>query len=187
MALVFPVVFAVGAGLVLGGRLGALGELRLRAPSLFLAAIALQLVAFPAAFLPWRTDETLAAVLWIGSYGLLVVGAALNRRVVGVPVVAFGMGLNLAAILANRGTMPVIHDAMRAAGRSDAVQANSTAMSDPSLAWLVDRWAAPEWVPLANVFSVGDVVIAVGAFVLVLASMGVRLPPLGANRVEAEQ
>ena len=44
-------------------------------------------------------------------------------------------------------------------------QANSTASSDPSLPWLVDRWAAPDWLPLANVFSVGDVVIAVGAFV----------------------
>jgi hypothetical protein len=30
-------------------------------------------------------------------------------------------------------------------------------------------------VPLANVFSVGDVVIAVGAFVLVLAVSGARL------------
>jgi hypothetical protein len=39
----------------------------------------------------------------------------------------------------------------------------------------VDRWAAPDWLPLANVFSVGDVVIALGAFVIVLAGMGVRL------------
>jgi hypothetical protein len=176
MALAFPVLLAMGAGLVLGGRLGALADLSLRAPWLFLAAIALQLVAFPVAVLPWTTEETLASALWVVSYGLLVVAAVLNRRVTGVPVVALGMGLNLVAILANHGTMPVTYEAMRAAGRSEAVQANSTASSDPALPWLVDRWAAPDWIPYANVFSVGDVVIAVGAFVLVLSAMGVRVP-----------
>jgi hypothetical protein len=187
MSLLFPVLLAVGVGLVLGGRLGAVAELHLRAPWLFLAALALQLVAFPLAILPWRTDETLASVLWVASYWLLVVAALLNRRVTGVPIVASGMALNFVAILANRGTMPVTHDAMRDAGRNDGVQANSTAMSDPNLPWLVDRWAAPDWIPLANVFSVGDVVIAVGAFVLVLAAMGVRLPRLASNRFEAGQ
>ncbi|HEU5491303.1 MAG TPA: DUF5317 domain-containing protein [Gaiellaceae bacterium] len=176
MSLLFPVLLAVGVGLVLGGRLGALAELRLRAPWLFLAAIALQLVAFPTVFLPWSTDEKLASVLWVVSYGLLVVGAVLNREIAGVPVVALGMSLNLVVILANRGTMPVTHEAMRDAGRIDPVHANSTAMTEPNLPWLVDRWAAPDWIPLANVFSVGDVVIAVGAFVLVLSAMDVRVP-----------
>jgi hypothetical protein len=91
------------------------------------------------------------------------------------------MLLNLAAILANRGTMPVRLAAMHDAGRTDAVQANSTALRDPSLPWLVDRWAAPDWIPLANVFSVGDVVIAVGAVVIVLAGMGVRVPRVPAR------
>jgi hypothetical protein len=50
---------------------------------------------------------------------------------------------------------------------------NSVASAAPHLPWLVDRWPAPEWVPLANVFSVGDVVIALGAVVLVVGAMGV--------------
>ena len=172
-----PVLLALGARSRARWRLGALAELTLRAPWLFLAAIGLQLVAFPVAGLPWQTHETAASVLWVVSYGLLVVAAALNRRITGVPVVAARMLLNLVAILANRGTMPVSYEAMRPrAGRSAVTQANSTAMSDPSLPWLVDRWAAPDWLPLANVFSVGDVVIAVGAFVIVLAAMGVQRP-----------
>ena len=114
----------------------------------------------------------MATALWLASYALLVVAAVLNRRITGVPVVALGMALNLAAILANRGTMPVRYEAMRDAGRTAAVQANSTALSHPHLPWLVDRWAAPDWIPLANVFSVGDVVIALGAFVVVLAGWG---------------
>ena len=43
----------------------------------------------------------------------------------------------------------------------------------PHLGWLVDRWAAPPWVPYANVFSVGDILIAVGGFVFALAATGV--------------
>jgi len=176
VVLAFPVLLAVALGLALGGSLARLAEIRLRAPWLFLAAIGLQVVAFPVAGLPWRTHETVASALWIASYGLLVVAAVLNIRLTGVPVVAAGMLLNLAAILANRGTMPVSYEAMRDAGRTVVTQANSTALPDPALPWLIDRWAAPEWLPLANVYSVGDVVIALGTFVLVLAAMGVRRP-----------
>jgi hypothetical protein len=182
VVLAFPVVLALVLGLALGGSVGRLAEMRLRAPWIFLAAIGLQLVAFPVAGLPWRTHETVASILWVASYGLLVVAAVLNRWIAGVPVVAAGMLLNLVAILANRGTMPVSYDAMHDAGRTAVTQANSTALPDPSLPWLIDRWAAPDWVPLANVYSVGDVVIAVGAFVIVLAAMGVGRTPLAQDR-----
>jgi hypothetical protein len=178
VVLALPVALAVALGLALGGSLAQLAEIRLRAAWLFLGAIALQVVAFPVSGMPWRTHETVASVLWVASYGLLVVAAVLNRRITGVPVVAVGMCLNLAAILANGGTMPVGYGAMRAAGRVSETHANSTAMSNPSLPWLVDRWAAPDWLPLANVFSVGDVVIAFGAFVIVLAAMGAPRPTL---------
>jgi lipoprotein signal peptidase len=174
VSLAFPVLAAVGLGLVLGGSVGRLADLPLRAPWLFLSAIVLQVLAFPVGILPWRTHDAVASVLWVASYGLLLVAAVLNRRLTGVPIVALGMLLNLAAILANRGTMPVRIEAMHDAGRVAVTHANSTALADPALPWLVDRWAAPNWIPLANVFSIGDVVIAVGAAVIVLAGMGVR-------------
>jgi hypothetical protein len=65
---------------------------------------------------------------------------------------------------------------MHDAGRTAVTQANSKALPDPSFPWLIDRWAAPDWLPLANVYSIGDVVIAVGTFVIVLGAMGVRRP-----------
>jgi len=174
MSLAFPVLAALVVGLALGGSVGRLAELPLRAPWLFLSAVVLQIVAFPVGVLPWRTHDAVASVLWVTSYGLLLLAALLNRRLTGVPIVALGMLLNLAAILANRGTMPVRIEAMHDAGRVAVTQANSTALADPALPWLVDRWAAPHWIPLANVFSIGDVVIAVGAVVIVLAGMGVQ-------------
>jgi hypothetical protein len=45
----------------------------------------------------------------------------------------------------------------------------------PHLSWLIDRWGAPSWVPLANVYSVGDVLLGVGALVIVSAAMGASL------------
>jgi hypothetical protein len=173
VALALPVLAAVAVGLALGGRLADLGRLELRAWWLFFAAIGLQLVAFPLPGFPWETGERAASALWLLSCGLLVVAAALNARVPGVPIVAAGMLLNLVAILANGGTMPVTPAALEAAGESYTTSANSTAMADPNAPWLVDRWAAPDWVPFANVFSVGGLVIAVGTFWLVLAAMGV--------------
>jgi Family of unknown function (DUF5317) len=178
VSLAFPVVGALALGLVLGGRLGNLARLRLRASWLFFVAIALQVVAFPVAFLPWRMDAGVASVLWLTSYGFLIVAAFVNRRVTGVPIVALGMCMNVAAIVANGATMPVSRSAMHDAGRTAVTQANSTAVADPRLGWLADRWAAPDWIPLANVFSVGDVVIAAGAVVIVLHAMGVRIPRL---------
>ena len=54
------------------------------------------------------------------------------------------------------------------------VHNNSVVATHPHLAWLIDRWGAPAWMPIANVYSVGDVLIAAGAVVLVCAGMGVR-------------
>src|SRR6185436_6934390 len=88
VVLALPVVVAIVLGLALGGSVGRLAEIRLRAAWLFLAAVAL-----PVDGMPWRTHDTVASVLWIASYGLLVVAAVLNRRLTGVPVVAVGMCL----------------------------------------------------------------------------------------------
>jgi hypothetical protein len=162
-------------GLLLGGRLSALADLRLRAVWLFYIAIALQIVAFPSGVLPWHMGDVPARVLWLISYACVGAAALLNRRVAGAPVVALGMLLNLAAIVANGGHMPALPGAHEAAGIHSRLYNNSIADADPHLAWLVDRWAAPGWIPLGNVYSVGDLVLAVGTFAVVLSAMNVRV------------
>jgi hypothetical protein len=49
-------------------------------------------------------------------------------------------------------------------------------LPDPRLAFLGDVFAIPRGWPLANVFSVGDVLIAVGAVVAVHGICGSRPP-----------
>ena len=166
---------AVLVGLALGGRVGALAAIRLRAMPLFYAAIALQLLAFPPAFFRFETADGLSRALWLASYACLLAGCILNVRLRGVVLVVAGMAANVVAVVANGGVMPKLPEAARAAGFSDPAKYNSLTQAEPHLSWLVDRWAAPPWIPLANVFSVGDVLLALGAFVVVLAAMEVPL------------
>ena len=177
MFLLPVVLVGVVVGLILGGRLDRIADLRLTAPWLFYVAIALQLLAFPSLFMPWRASEGIAMALSIGSYVCLLAVFVLNRRLTGMPIAGVGMLLNLAAILGNGGHMPALPGAMRDAGLAyTGVHNNSVAEAHPHLAWFVDRWAAPSWIPAGNVFSVGDVLIAVGAIVLITAAMGARVP-----------
>jgi hypothetical protein len=170
------VALGVALGLALGGSLARLGELQLRRVWLVFAAMALQVAAFPSG-LPWTTPDAAARALWLVSYALLIAAALSNRRIAGIRVMALGLALNLVAILANGGHMPVLPAALRATGRDYGVHNNSISLAAPNLGWLVDRWGAPSWVPLANVFSVGDVVIAAGLLLAPVVATRPR-PPL---------
>jgi hypothetical protein len=171
MALAWPLAAGLILAPLLGGRLSALGELRLRALPLFYLGLALQLIAFPLHVFPWRTSDRAGVVLWLVSYGVFICACSFNVRIPGVPLVAAGMLLNLLAIGANGGHMPALPSALRAAGMHFTQSRNSVAAPSPHLAWLVDRWAAPDWVPWGNVFSVGDVFIALGGLVFALGAM----------------
>jgi hypothetical protein len=200
VALVFPFLLGLAVSVVLGGDLRRLADLRLRGIRLFYGAVALQLAAFPFGPLPWHVPDRAGSALWLASYALLLAAAAANVRVPGVGLVAAGMLANVVAVVANGGHMPVRRAAMRAAGLDYTVHNNSAALAHPRLEWLVDRWAAPHWVPLANVYSVGDALIALGGFVFALAvtravtrrrgaspgpAVGDRRPAVAAERLRA--
>jgi hypothetical protein len=48
-------------------------------------------------------------------------------------------------------------------------------LENPRLPWLGDVFAVPEGFPLANVFSIGDIIMAVGAAYAVHRICGTRL------------
>ena len=176
MVLALAVAVGLVLGRLLGGRVAALGTLRIRAAWLFYVAIGLQVAGYPSGVLPWSIGDSLATGLWLVSYVVLIAAVAVNVRLRGAAVVGLGMFCNLAAVLTNGGHMPARASALRAAGvLYRGVHNNSAVASHPSLPWLIDRWPVPAWIPMGNVYSVGDVLIAVGAVVLVCAGMGVRL------------
>jgi hypothetical protein len=160
------------------GRLSALADLELRRPWLVMAAIGVQILIVSVA--PGQIESAgLGEPLHLVSYALLGAFAWANRRIFGVPVIALGGFLNFLAITVNGGVMPADPDALAAAGKTtDAGEfINSAAVQDPKLAFLGDVIATPGSLPVSNVYSVGDVLILLGAFLLLHFVCGSRLVP----------
>jgi hypothetical protein len=168
-----------------GGSLAALGQVRLRyTPAIFGAlAIQITIMSVVPGGSPW-----LHRVLHVGSYALAAVFIIANRRLAGMRMLALGATLNLIAILANNGVMPASRSAMRAAGilSSSSDFVNSAAVAHPRLLFLGDIFPVPHAVPFANVYSIGDICIAVGVAIAIHSLTGSRLVPQR-SRVAAER
>jgi hypothetical protein len=100
--------------------------------------------------------------IYVGST-VAVIGAIIaNRAIPGMLIVALGAASNLAAIVASGGYMPMSAGAAAAMGGGHSTAySNSALVPDPMLAPLTDIFALPMWLPFANVFSIGDIVIGV--------------------------
>jgi hypothetical protein len=158
------------------GRLSALADVKLRAPGLAGAAIGIQVVIV--SLLPGALGP-LSEPLHVVSYLLLGGFAWLNRGLTGLPIIAIGGLSNFICISVNGGVMPADPDALEAIGRTPTSGEfiNSNVLAHPKLAFLGDIIPTPAVLPLTNVYSVGDVLILLGAFVLVHAACGSRLVP----------
>lgn len=166
MIVVAVVILAALSVPILGGSLSRLGGLRLRRPATIVAALFLQIVVIsvaPHAFAGWKGQ-----VVHLLSYALAVAFLWANRSVPGLWAIGAGGLSNLVAIGANGGVMPTSRVAMAAAGRMPKRGEffNSGPLAHPHLLFLGDIFSVPRGVPLANVFSVGDVMLTVGAFIL---------------------
>jgi Family of unknown function (DUF5317) len=156
-----------------GGKLSALGDLRLRRPELAFAGILLQVVIV--SLLP-DGSQALHEGVHLLSYALLGACAWANRRVPGVWLVGLGGLLNFIVIVANDGVMPADPDlVVNAAQRGGHGFVNSGVVAHPHLSFLGDVFATPRGWPLANVYSVGDIVILLGVVVLLHRVSGSKL------------
>jgi Family of unknown function (DUF5317) len=151
-----------------GGDLRRLAHLKFRYPGLAAAALALQVAIVNVA--PGG-DHAVHVALHLLSYALAAWFAAANIRTPGVALIAAGGVLNLIAILANGGVMPTDPGALKRSGLTmgDGFT-NSAALAHPHLSALGDIIAVPAG-PLANVLSIGDLVLFAGLLVLVHSSV----------------
>lgn len=119
------------------------------------------------------------AVCLIASQVGLVIFCVLNRRHFGIKVLAVGLLLNLLVITANGGFMPMSTETARqlvseAVFRTLVVGSRLSAGSKDVLLppdgiifpWLADRFLPPAWFSYRFAFSLGDVFIGMGAFLL---------------------
>jgi hypothetical protein len=176
MFILYAVLAGLALGLLTGGSTERLGRLTIHWGLLIAVGMVAQLALFSTPvggalgpWAPWAYAATNAAVL---------IAVARNLRVPGLALVLVGGVSNALAIIANGGYMPVAPAAIAAMGRSagGAGYSNSKLMADVQLWPLTDLFAMPTWVPAANVFSVGDVLIGVGAAIAIVAAMHGRGP-----------
>jgi hypothetical protein len=132
-------------------------------------------------FLPltraWVSDDLAAGGL-IVSMIILLVFCWFNRHLSGVWLLTLGLVLNLLVIVANGGFMPISPQTAShlvspttldqfASGDRFGYKDILLLPEDVHLAWLSDNFVTPEGFPYQFAFSIGDGIIAAGAFWLI--------------------
>ncbi len=178
-----PLLWAVLLGLLVGyfrrGRLSNLAALRLRGLWLLLPPLVIQLLIFP---LGGREPIlSFGTPYWhIVSYLFLLSFVLLNRGYPEILLMGLGLFLNFLVIVANGGFMPASAEALRRAGLASVAQgleegtrSGNTVLMGPKtrLNFLGDWLYLPAWFPLSSAFSVGDVILGLGAALLLARRM----------------
>jgi hypothetical protein len=179
--ILYAIVIGLVLGFALGGRLEGLARLQFRWGWVFVAGLLVQVVLF--SDLVADRIGGLGVPIYVGSTALVAAAVAANLRIPGMAIVVAGALSNLVAIVANGGYMPASAAAMAALGKTPKPgYSNSSFDPNPALPWLTDIFALPRWLPSANVFSVGDVLIAAGVVVVMVVAMRSPAPaPAGAG------
>jgi hypothetical protein len=174
--ILYGVLIGLLIGVVTRGSPAGLGQLRFRWSLLVVLGMAAQLLLFSS---PLGNALGLAApAVYMATNGIVLVVVARNLAIPGLPLVLLGGASNLLAMIVNGGYMPVSRAALEAMGHGPGTTgySNSALLEHVSLAPLTDIFAMPIWLPVANVFSVGDVLIGVGVAVAIVAGMHGRGP-----------
>lgn len=148
----------------------------LRFPGLVLIAFIPQWFAFYQSRMGFGFPAEWSPVLLVLSQILLLIFAWLNRKLPGFWLLGGGLLLNFLVIAANGGLMPISPEAVRQLypnapesswevgkqlgnGKDIVLPREAT-----NLWFLSDRFLAPEWLRYSVAYSLGDVLIALGAF-----------------------
>jgi hypothetical protein len=168
----FAIPLGMALGYLLGGRLDRLASVRFEWAWLAVGGLLVQVLLF-SPLVTDRIDAGLGAAIYVASTAAVLVAVLRNIRVPGLAFVALGAVSNLAAVIANGGVMPTTTEALASAGlEPTSGLSNSAVLATPVLAPLTDVYALPAWLPLANVFSIGDVLIGLG--IVVVIALGMR-------------
>lgn len=174
MTLALPFLLMIATVPLAGGKLRRLEDVRLH--WVWLAAFAFALQVLIVVVAP-EGDTVLQRVAHLWTYGLVGACVISNLDLRYVWVVGVGGLFNFVAIAANGGVMPASASALRTAGLgvTSGEFTNSDVVENATVPFLGDVFAIPDGWPGANVFSIGDLVIVVGAFLVLHAATGSRL------------
>lgn len=166
MFVAFMSVVILLSAVATGGSFARLAQVRLRCSWLVMAALLVQILITEIV-----TDgpKALLIGLHLATYVAAGVAIWLNRSVPGLVVVAIGAAMNAVTIALNDGTLPASAHALAAAGVVENAKdfQNSGVIAHPVLPWFGDIMATPSWLPFRNVISIGDIVILLGAAIMI--------------------
>lgn len=187
MTRVFPAVIGISVlvGMVRGGRLSGLGSVSFRGWWAVIMAFGLQAVLLWFGGRGWPWPVPVASLLHVLSYILLLYALALNRGLYGVSFLLAGAGLNGLVILLN-GRMPVSAAGLVRSGQEELLRLmqvkefTTHVLTGPGtrLAFLGDVLSVAGF---PKVFSIGDVLMAAGIFLLVQGVMLRAAPAKGSK------
>jgi len=170
MFMLYGVLGGLLLGRLTGGDIGNLSRASIRWAPLALIGLLAQVVLFLGPVAERIGD--LGMPVYLASTAAVLVVVVRNARLPGFALIALGAGCNLAAIVGNGGYMPASAGALAALGKSiGSSYSNSALVASPHLQPLTDVFALPRWVPFANVFSIGDVLICMGVALAVVGLM----------------
>ena len=178
--------YSIAAGLLIGraagGRVEGLTRVRFRLVPLALGGLLFQLLLFSAPV----TERIGSAgpALYVASTLAVFVALLANVRLPGFWILALGAGLNLIVIMANGGYMPSSPEAWMQLDGIATLPVDDYTNSlligpGTQLPALGDIFVFPRPLPLANVFSLGDALIALGAVVFLVRQMRAATPAAG--------
>jgi len=172
MLILFIGLIAIGVALARGGTLARWMDLDLRWRGLIILGFICQAVIFSNWWQAQAQFKLFTPYLYVVSMLLPLVGLSRNFHLPGVRLITLGLCLNLLAIVFNGGYMPASPQALELAGHTGfkpgTISNNSIVMGpDVRLFLLCDIFAVPKGFPLANVFSIGDLCLTLGAVYLI--------------------
>ena len=165
MLLLYAVLFGLVAGLLTRGSIAALGSVKIKLWPVALIGLAFQLLLFssPLAAVVGRLGPS----LYVISTALVLMALVVNVRQPGFWLIALGAFANFVVIVTNGGQMPASPEAFTMLYGTPMVPTTNFSNSviagpNTQFYFLADMFVLPRPIPLANVFSLGDVLIGLG-------------------------
>ena len=178
------VALSIVCALLCGGSFSALAKAELKGIGFLIPAVCLRFFLYMqgAAGAVWVADW--APVLLTLSYGMLLYAVYLNREHKGAILFGAGTLANYLVIAVNGWRMPISREGLLATGQEGMIEylkgpadyVHGLLTEDTKLAVLADIFYLPEPFPRPTVFSIGDVFIISGVFLLIFTMMAAKLP-----------
>lgn len=162
--------------IIFGGRLENLLSCKFKHAWMVFIALGFKIISITSLYQTVGISGDIIPYFRVLSLLLVVLFIIVNISFKGMPLVALGLICNTMVIMFNNGNMPVNADFAHLIATGKELEALKSGLpvnsfiltsSYTKLAFLGDIFLMPQWIPLTRLFSIGDVLITIGAVIFV--------------------